>query len=335
MVLSDYCKQRILSLHWHGYKISVIVDHLLLEDEIVTTKQSVRLFLKRFEQYGTIARKPGSGLAPRISPAIQDLIDHAMREDDETTATQLQSMLASYGVYISLSTILRSRLQLGWTYRGSAYCQLIRQQNKQKRMEWAQKYLHDNFEDVIWSDETTVQLDTHRRHCYHKEGEKPRLKPRPKHPVKVHVWAGISKKGATEVCIFEGIMKAPLYCEILEKTLLPFIRQKFPSPASHRFMQDNDPKHTSRRAQEFYAASGINWWKTPAESPDMNPIENLWHELKEYIRREIKPSCKEELVDGITSFWSTVDIYKCRRYIGHLNKVLPKVIEVHGEATGY
>ena len=47
-----------------------------------------------------------------------------MHADDETTATQLQEMLASHGVYVSLSTILRSRKQLGWVYRGSAYCQL-------------------------------------------------------------------------------------------------------------------------------------------------------------------------------------------------------------------
>lgn len=49
-----------------------------------------------------------------------------MRSDDETTATQLQSILAWKGIYISLATILRNRHQLGWTYRGSAYCQLIR-----------------------------------------------------------------------------------------------------------------------------------------------------------------------------------------------------------------
>ncbi len=37
--------------------------------------------------------------------------------------------------------ILRGRRQLGWTYRGSAYCQLIRQANKVKRLEWARAHL--------------------------------------------------------------------------------------------------------------------------------------------------------------------------------------------------
>lgn len=185
----------------------------------------------------------------------------------------------------------------------SIYCQLIRLQNKDKRLAWARAHINDDFENVIWTDETTVQIETHKRYCYCKEGQKPR----PKHPTKVHVWAGISKKGATKVCIFEGIMAAPLYCEILEKTLLPFIEQTFPPPSVHRFMQDNDPKHTSRAAQAFFSRSNVNWWRTPPESPDMNPIENLWHELKEFIRRTTKPKNKAELIQGILAFWDTVD----------------------------
>ena len=62
MVLSDYTKLRILSMHWQGYKVYKIVDYLVLEDEIIVSKQSVRLLLKRFKERGTIARKAGSGL---------------------------------------------------------------------------------------------------------------------------------------------------------------------------------------------------------------------------------------------------------------------------------
>ena len=87
-------------------------------------------------------------------------------------------------------------------------------------------------------------------------------------------------RGPTKVCIFDGIMDAVLYIEILQKTLLPFIAETYPE--GHRFMQDNDPKHTSRLATEFFAANNINWWKTVAESPDLNPVENLWHQLKEH-----------------------------------------------------
>ena len=79
-------------------------------------------------------------------------------------------------------------------------------------------------------------------------------------------------------------------------------------------------------AQKFLEDNNVNWWRTPPESSDANPIENLWHELKEYMRREVKPQNKAELVKGITDFWNTVDKYKCRKYIRHLRKVLPKII---------
>ena len=73
---------------------------------------------------------------------------------------------------------------------------------------------------------------------------------RAKHPVKVHVWAGISKRGRTGICIFEGIMDTTLYTEVLEKMLLPFLKTVYPD--SHRFMADNDPKHTSNEAKDFF-----------------------------------------------------------------------------------
>ncbi len=124
-----------------------------------------------------------------------------------------------------------------------------------------------------------------------------------------------------------------LYVDIIKNTLLPFIHEVYPD--SRRLMADNDPKHTSIYAREWLVENDVNWWRTPAESPDLNPIENLWHELKEYMRREVKPTNKEQLVNGIQEFWKTVDRKKCCKYIGHLKKVIPAVIELNGDATGY
>ena len=78
-----------------------------------------------------------------------------------------------------------------------------------------------------------------------------------------------------------------------------------------------------------------SWWKTPPESPDANPIENVWHELKEFMRREVKPRNKSELVDRNLRFWQSMDKTKCQKFIHHLRKVLPKIIELNGAATGY
>ena len=198
-------------------------------------------------------------------------------------------------------------------------------------------YMEDGetFDDVIFTDECSVHMEKHAKICFRRKWEQPKFKGRDKHPYKVHVWAGISKRGATKILIFDGNMDAKFYVEeILGGTLLPFIRSKFAD--GHRFQQDNDPKHTSRLAREYMERHGIHWWKTPPESPDLNPIELVWHELKHFLRTIVKPTTKEELLAGITRFWrERMTAEKCEVYINHLKKVVPIVIERGGRASGH
>ena len=160
-----------------GYRAPTICL-LLQKEQLSVSHVGIAKFLSKYKETRSIARTPGSGRSSKITAEIKALVEAKMQEDDETTALQLHALLVSRGYQISKKTILRCRTALGWTFRGSAYCQLIRESNKIKRLEWARQHLQDNFDNVVWTDECSVQLETHKRYCCRKQGEPPRPKPR-------------------------------------------------------------------------------------------------------------------------------------------------------------
>ena len=276
--VTTYTRKRIQSLLDQGLHPVAIFKELNTES-LSVSYPSVARIVRRIKLTGSTENLARSGRPRKLNEAAKAFIESQMRKNDETTSRQIQKRLARRGVTVHDSTVRRSRKEQGWTLQNTRYCQLIRVANKIKRLQFAQKVIEtgDTFDNIIFTDECSISLQQFRRTCYRKMGEPAKRKPKPKHPLKVHVWAGISRHGATKICIFDGIMEAELYCSILESALVPFIQDKLPD---HRFMQDNDPKHTSRRAKAFFEEKEINWWPIPPESPDLNPIEDLWHELK-------------------------------------------------------
>ena len=112
----------------------------------------------------------------------------------------------------------------------------------------------------------------------------------------------------------------------MAKLLVPFVRTNFPD--GHWLEQDNDPKHCSNHIKRLFKFYDIYWWKTPAQSPDFNPVENCWGSLKQYLRTSYKPTNLDELMEGIEEFWNFLIPDVCRKYIRHLHRVIPKVVAV-------
>lgn len=293
--------------------------------------------IAKYLESGSVLDKHRNSRQRTLKKVHETFIDNALVENDELTAYKLKEMLTSRWPRlksVSIANIKRCRKRLGWVATRPRYCQLIRESNKRKRLEWCIQCTLDeeDFSDVIFSDESTVALEKHGRIVFRRLNEPRKLKARAKHPAKVHVWAAISNRGASRVVLFNGIMNATRYTHILKRGLLPLLK-KF--PITHRFQQDNDPKHTSRCAQKYFKKNGIKWWKTPAESPDLNPIENVWGSLKTYLRTEYKPKNLQDLKNGILQFWKQMTPTVCQKYISHLHKVIPKVIELNGEPSGF
>ena len=123
-------------------------------------------------------------------------------------------------------------------------------------------------------------------------------------------------------------MDAVLYQEILETFLFPYCQQHF-KLSDIVLHQDNDPKHTSRLCIDTLKSLGIKWIKAPAQSPDLNPIELLWHSMLEYVRNKFCKNCFQ-VKHAILEWEETISPEICRSYVNKIHEVINKVIQNKG-----
>ena len=198
----------------------------------------------------------------KISEHSLEVIREVFRNDPYATSTDVRKQLAIHGTEVSAATVKKAIKTAGYVNSEPRYCQLIRNANQEKRVDFCNSLIevNDALDNIIFTDECSVQLHNNKTTSYRRKGMLTPYMGKPKHPLKVHVWGGISRKGRTEIIIFDGIMKSDFFVEeILKNTLLPFVRETF--GVNHRFQQDNDPKHRSKLSQKFMEDNSINWWK--------------------------------------------------------------------------
>ena len=218
------------------------------------------------------------------------------------------------------------------------FCQFVSSKNRVERIVFAQLCLTNNysFSECIFIDECTIQANRNAKRVWYKfTANETRLGLVPKytHEYQLHVLGGISRRGRTELMIFTGYLNAAGFIVLLREFFLPFVETHYPD--GHCLNMDNAPWHKAGETQAFIANNGISYHPTPAQSPDFNPIELVWNDMKDFIRTEIKPATKNELIAGIHVFWNrVVTVAYCNSKINHLERVLPRAIELNGKPTG-
>lgn len=124
-----------------------------------------------------------------------------------------------------------------------------------------------------------------------------------KHPTKVMIWSVISGKGTGCLYIVRDTMKQDQYKDVLQDWLLPQIREWFPNGEPYTFMQDGAPCHTARSVKTFLKNEDIPLLPWPGNSPDMNPIENVWKLVKREVAKDMITT-KAQLIARIIYVWN-------------------------------
>ncbi|KAI4897472.1 hypothetical protein NFI96_013349 [Prochilodus magdalenae] len=179
--------------------------------------------------------------------------------------------------------------------------------------------------NVIWSDETKVELfgkNTTRRVWRKVNAE---LHPKNTIPTVKHgggnimLWGCFSAKGPGRLVRVHERMNGAMYCEILGANLLPSARA-MKMKRGWVFQHDNDPKHTARATKEWLRKKHFKVLEWPSQSPDLNPIENLWRELKVCVARR-QPQNITALEEICMEEWANIPATVCANLVKTYRKL--------------
>jgi hypothetical protein len=303
---------------------------------------TVKRLKRKFIKFGTLMRRPGSGRPKKTTDREDRMI---CREVQNNRFVSTQDILNNHKeLTISVYTVRRRiRAGLGMTSRWSAMKPFISETNRLRRLEFCEMYKDKDvnfWRSVIWSDESPYCLIYKaKERVWRRKGE--RYLPEcmcatVKHDKKVNVWGCFNAYGVGILHRIEGIMDTSVYVDILNHQLLPIIRalRQLAPGKKYTFQQDNDPKHTANITRDWLARKKLPMLFWPSQSPDLNPIENLWGHLdRQVIDR--RPTSEDELFQILLNAWNALSVTYLQTLADSMPRRIQAVLDNNGWPTKY
>lgn len=328
-------KNKIVELYKSGYKQIQISKNLNI------LKGTVSKIIRKFNKTGNVSTAFKSGRPRDLCNRTMKVMKRISMGDPRKTSTDISREMGERGISVSARTVRRRLDDMGLFGRVAVKKPLISKKNRMARFKFAQDHLtwsYQKWNTVLFSDESKFQLfgSDGRRYVRRPKGTRYSHKyqmPTVKHGGgSIMVWGCFSRSGVGPLVKIDGIMDRFLYKDILENNMLPHADEEM--PLRWLFQQDNDPKHKSRFVQNWLNEHNVPLMDWPSQSPDLNPIENLWDHLDSKIRSH-SISNKNELWEVLKTEWAAISSKDCTRLIDSMPRRCREVINSKGYSTKY
>lgn len=304
---------------------------------------TVKSIIKRYGEQGFVTNNTRSGRPSVLNQREERFVVTSAERNPRLSAPKIRDEIARRcGVTVSDATIKRTLYKAGLHGRTARNKPFISPVNKSKRLAFAKAYVdkpQEYWDNVLFTDESkfNVSESDGKVTVWRRVGEElleKNLKGTVKHGGgSVLVWGCMAANGTGNLHFIDGIMDHRKYIAILTEELLPSVT-RLGIAGSYVFSQDNDPKHTAINTRLWLLYNTRAQLVTPPQSPDINPIENLWAEAERQLRkRQIRN--RNDLRTSLMEIWSEIEPEITRTLVGSMKRRLEAVIAANGGPTKY
>jgi hypothetical protein len=238
----------------------------------------------------------------------------------------------------TISRVLQTTLRM--PARRPAKKPRLTAQQRQTRLEFCERYegwTADDWERVLFSDESMIQ----QFRCFHQYVRRPAgqrfniryTKTTVKHCDSVMIWGAFGARGVGDLFFIPSgvVMDSGLYTEVMNSCL----ETSMAKAQCTVFQQDGAPCHKAASVRSYFEEHHIDVLEWPGNSPDLNPIENLWHIVKMEVAK-MHPTSWFALLDAILEVWRTkITAEMCRELARSMPERIRAVIAARGGCTRF
>lgn len=315
-----------------------------IASELGVHPTTVRRYARKLGQNQPISK---GGRPTIVSLRTKKYIKLSVIRGHLRTAREVHRQLLEFGYNMSYSSAINVLKSMNFFAARKIKKPFLTLKHMKQRLQWAKEHKNwtvERWRQVIFSDETKVNIWGSDGCKYYWKRPGDPLQPHHVEVIMKHgggsviMWSCMTSEGAGYACqVYDGAMDSATYQHILGTTLKDSVDYYGINWPSWYFQQDNDPKHKSKSTLKWLQDNRVNvisdW---PAQSPDLNPMEHIWRQLKLNLSL-YKTHAKntQELWERIEKEWNKFDKDLCCKYIDTMPDRIRAVIKSKGGYTKY